>query len=61
DEMVERLYATCVQAGGDSLNLRVHLPGITAAEVRQQITVLAGSVLPGLQKLMAERRGAAGA
>jgi alkanesulfonate monooxygenase SsuD/methylene tetrahydromethanopterin reductase-like flavin-dependent oxidoreductase (luciferase family) len=60
-EMAERLYATCVEAGGDSINLRVHLPGITPAEVRQQITVLTGSVLPGLRKLMAQRRGSAGA
>jgi hypothetical protein len=59
--MAERLYATCVEAGGDSINLRVHLPGITPAEVRQQITVLTGSVLPGLRKLMAQRRGSAGA
>ncbi|HEX3840176.1 MAG TPA: LLM class flavin-dependent oxidoreductase [Acidimicrobiales bacterium] len=59
-ELAERIYAGCVEAGGDAINLRVHLPGITAAEVRQQITVLTESVLPGLRKLMAERRGAAG-
>jgi alkanesulfonate monooxygenase SsuD/methylene tetrahydromethanopterin reductase-like flavin-dependent oxidoreductase (luciferase family) len=60
-ELAERLYASCVEAGGDSINLRIHLPGITAAEARQQITELTGNVLPGLRKLMTGRRGAAGA
>ncbi|HEX3564481.1 MAG TPA: LLM class flavin-dependent oxidoreductase [Acidimicrobiales bacterium] len=60
-ELTERLYAGCVEAGGDAINLRIHLPGITPAEVREQITLLTGSVLPGLRNLMAQRRESAGA
>ena len=49
-EMAERLHATCVAVGADAINLRVHLPGITGAEVRTQITRLAGEVLPLLRQ-----------
>jgi alkanesulfonate monooxygenase SsuD/methylene tetrahydromethanopterin reductase-like flavin-dependent oxidoreductase (luciferase family) len=52
-EIAERLFACCVEAGADAINLRVHLPGITPTEARQQITVLAESVLPRLSKAMA--------
>ena len=57
-EMAERLLAFCREAGADCINLRVHLPGITAAEARQQIQVLAESVIPGMRRLMATRGGA---
>ncbi len=57
-EMTQLLLASCLEAGADSINLRVHLPGITAAEARQQITMLTEGVLPELRRLMAERVGA---
>ena len=52
-EIAERLFARCLEAGADAINLRVHLPGITPTEARQQIAVLTESVLPRLSKLMA--------
>jgi alkanesulfonate monooxygenase SsuD/methylene tetrahydromethanopterin reductase-like flavin-dependent oxidoreductase (luciferase family) len=58
DEMAERLLASCLEAGADSINLRVHLPGITPTDVRQQITMFTESVLPGLRRLMAAGDGA---
>ncbi len=57
-EMAERLMASCLGAGADSINLRFHLPGISPAEARQQIAMLTESVLPGLRRLMAERESA---
>jgi len=54
-EMAERLFACCQEAGADSINLRVHLPGITPPEARQQISMLAERVLPDLWRLWAER------
>jgi alkanesulfonate monooxygenase SsuD/methylene tetrahydromethanopterin reductase-like flavin-dependent oxidoreductase (luciferase family) len=53
-EMAERLHATCLAIGADAINLRVHLPGITTAEVRDQIQRLAGEVLPLLRGLWAQ-------
>lgn len=47
-EMAERLHAICLAAGADALNLRIHLPGITCGEARQQVTRLAEEVLPRL-------------
>jgi hypothetical protein len=49
-EMAERLALTIGDIGADAINLRVHLPGITAAAVRDQITRLCGDVLPELRK-----------
>jgi alkanesulfonate monooxygenase SsuD/methylene tetrahydromethanopterin reductase-like flavin-dependent oxidoreductase (luciferase family) len=40
-EIAERLVAARSAAGADSLNLRVHVPGIKPAEVRDQIDGLA--------------------
>ena len=51
-EIAERLFANWLEAGADAINLRVHLPGITPTEARQQITVLTESVLPRLSELM---------
>ena len=48
-EVAERLRAAQHGAGADALNLRVHLPGITPAEVRAQIEVIGASVLPLLR------------
>jgi alkanesulfonate monooxygenase SsuD/methylene tetrahydromethanopterin reductase-like flavin-dependent oxidoreductase (luciferase family) len=49
DELAERLYAAWRAIGADAINLRVHLPGISPAEVRQQVSVLAEQVLPLLR------------
>ncbi len=49
DEMVERLAAVWRSTGADAVNLRVHLPGMAAVEVRRQIEVLAERVLPSLR------------
>jgi alkanesulfonate monooxygenase SsuD/methylene tetrahydromethanopterin reductase-like flavin-dependent oxidoreductase (luciferase family) len=48
-EMAERLAATLSQVRADALNLRVHLPGITGPEVREQISGLVEDVLPRLR------------
>ena len=50
-EMAERLHAVLVATGGDALNLRVHLPGIPAAAIREQIALLAAEVVPRLRSL----------
>ncbi len=52
-ELAERLHATCVAAGADAVNLRVHLPGITPSEARRQITLLAEGVVPRLVRMLA--------
>jgi alkanesulfonate monooxygenase SsuD/methylene tetrahydromethanopterin reductase-like flavin-dependent oxidoreductase (luciferase family) len=52
-ELAERLDAVGRAAGADALNLRIHLPGITAGQVRHQIAVLAEEVLPRLRALRA--------
>jgi alkanesulfonate monooxygenase SsuD/methylene tetrahydromethanopterin reductase-like flavin-dependent oxidoreductase (luciferase family) len=57
-EMAERIFASRAEAGADAINLRVHLPGITVADARQQITKLAESVLPPLRGLLAQGEGA---
>jgi alkanesulfonate monooxygenase SsuD/methylene tetrahydromethanopterin reductase-like flavin-dependent oxidoreductase (luciferase family) len=49
DDLVERLHDTWHATGADALNLRVHLPGLSPHEVRQQITILAEQVLPPLR------------
>jgi alkanesulfonate monooxygenase SsuD/methylene tetrahydromethanopterin reductase-like flavin-dependent oxidoreductase (luciferase family) len=56
-EMAERLLAGWLEAGADCINLRIHLPGITAAEARHQIEILTDSVIPGLRRLMATGGG----
>jgi alkanesulfonate monooxygenase SsuD/methylene tetrahydromethanopterin reductase-like flavin-dependent oxidoreductase (luciferase family) len=49
DEMVERLVTMASRAGADSLNLRVHLPGIPADVVRDQIGRLGAEVVAPLR------------
>ena len=48
-EVADVLRAAQQAAGADALNLRVHLPGITPAEVRAQIEVIGTSVVPLLR------------
>jgi alkanesulfonate monooxygenase SsuD/methylene tetrahydromethanopterin reductase-like flavin-dependent oxidoreductase (luciferase family) len=49
-EVAGRLYDTWRATGADAINLRVHLPGLSPHEARQQITVLAEQVLPLLRR-----------
>ena len=51
-EMAERLDATRRAVGADAINLRVHLPGIESAEIREQIAILSSDVLPRVRNLM---------
>ena len=53
-EMAERLAATMDEVGADALNLRVQLPGIAPAEVRDQITHI-GSTVVGLLRARRSR------
>jgi alkanesulfonate monooxygenase SsuD/methylene tetrahydromethanopterin reductase-like flavin-dependent oxidoreductase (luciferase family) len=52
-DMVDRLHALMTGTGSDSLNLRVHLPGIPAAAIREQIVRLAEEVVPPLRARLA--------
>jgi alkanesulfonate monooxygenase SsuD/methylene tetrahydromethanopterin reductase-like flavin-dependent oxidoreductase (luciferase family) len=58
--VASRLNGLMVATGAESLNLRVHLPGIDAATVRAQIARLTGEVLPALRRLLSSRRGVPG-
>ncbi len=48
-EMAAILADLLRSTGADGLNLRIHLPGIPAAAVREQIAGLVGDVLPALR------------
>ncbi len=48
-ELAERLADVMARTGADAINLRVHLPGFTPAEVREQIAGLASDVVPALR------------
>ena len=55
DELAERLLTVWRDSGADALNLRVHLPGMPAAAVREQIVRLAENVVPRLRlRVLAE-------
>ena len=51
--MAERLAELTRQVGADALNLRVHLPGFTPEQIRQQIERLAAEVVPELRRRLA--------
>jgi alkanesulfonate monooxygenase SsuD/methylene tetrahydromethanopterin reductase-like flavin-dependent oxidoreductase (luciferase family) len=48
-EMAAVLADLLQSTGADGLNLRIHLPGMAPAAVREQIAGLAGDVLPALR------------
>ena len=50
-EVAERLDEARRSAGCDCLNLRVHVPGVPAEAVREQIAVIGDDVLPRLRAL----------
>jgi alkanesulfonate monooxygenase SsuD/methylene tetrahydromethanopterin reductase-like flavin-dependent oxidoreductase (luciferase family) len=47
--MAEALHQTMVDVGADAINLRVHLPGISADDARHQIVALGEHVVPQLR------------
>ncbi len=49
-----RIHDAWCGSGADAVDLRVHLPGVTPAEARAQITALAGAVLPPLRAMWAQ-------
>jgi len=49
-EIAQRLSAVVGAAGADSLNLRVHLPGVAPGEARAQIAALGASVVGALRE-----------
>ncbi|MBO0732587.1 MAG: hypothetical protein J2P57_25225, partial [Acidimicrobiaceae bacterium] len=51
-ELAERLAQLMAVTGGDALNLRVHLPGISPAAIRDQIEWLCAGTLPRLRELV---------
>jgi alkanesulfonate monooxygenase SsuD/methylene tetrahydromethanopterin reductase-like flavin-dependent oxidoreductase (luciferase family) len=54
-ELAERLLEIMTITSADAINLRVHLPGIAPAAVRDQIEQLNAHTLPRLKKLLGER------
>jgi alkanesulfonate monooxygenase SsuD/methylene tetrahydromethanopterin reductase-like flavin-dependent oxidoreductase (luciferase family) len=48
-ELSERLLDALRASGADALNLRVHLPGLSAADIRHQIVRLGDEVVPRLR------------
>ena len=48
-EIAERLADVVTASGADSLNLRVHLPGVAPGEAREQIAALGASVIGALR------------
>lgn len=49
--VAEGLVDALVRSGADALNLRVHVPGVTPAQVREQVARLGAEVLPRLRAL----------
>ncbi len=52
-DMAARLADVVRTTGADAINLRVHLPGFAAEEIREQITRLAAEVVPEVRRLLA--------
>jgi alkanesulfonate monooxygenase SsuD/methylene tetrahydromethanopterin reductase-like flavin-dependent oxidoreductase (luciferase family) len=50
-ELAERLVAIQDESGVDAINLRVHLPGLSAQAIREQISALGTEVLPAMRRL----------
>ena len=53
--VAEGLVDALARSGADALNLRVHVPGVTPAQVREQIARLGTEVLPRLRARFASR------
>ena len=52
--VVETLVDVLARTGADALNLRVHVPGVTPDQARDQIVRLGSEVLPVLRKSLSE-------
>jgi hypothetical protein len=52
-EVADALVEVTRRAGADALNLRVHVPGLRPATVREQIERLGGDVVPRLTGMLA--------
>ncbi len=52
DQVARRLHEVLTVSGANALNLRVHLPGMTPDEVREQILRLGQDVVPRLRTLL---------
>ena len=52
-ELAAKVADVLRRSGADAVNLRVHLPGFSPAEVREQISGLASDVVPRLRALLA--------
>jgi alkanesulfonate monooxygenase SsuD/methylene tetrahydromethanopterin reductase-like flavin-dependent oxidoreductase (luciferase family) len=48
--MADTLHQTMVEVGADAINLRIHLPGISADDARRQIMALTEDVVPRLRQ-----------
>jgi alkanesulfonate monooxygenase SsuD/methylene tetrahydromethanopterin reductase-like flavin-dependent oxidoreductase (luciferase family) len=51
DEMVARLLAVVTEVGADAVNLRIQLPGMEPAQVREQIERIGATVVEPLKAL----------
>jgi alkanesulfonate monooxygenase SsuD/methylene tetrahydromethanopterin reductase-like flavin-dependent oxidoreductase (luciferase family) len=51
-EAAGRLHEVLTTSGANAINLRIHLPGMSPAEVRKQIVGLGQGVVPVLRKLL---------
>jgi hypothetical protein len=58
--VVETLVDVLEQTGADALNLRVHVPGVTPRQAREQIIRLGSEVLPGMRKVLTPSKGSQG-
>jgi len=54
-EMAEILASIVSDCGADAINLRIHLPGIPAEAVREQIAGLCSDVVPHLRARLSDR------
>jgi alkanesulfonate monooxygenase SsuD/methylene tetrahydromethanopterin reductase-like flavin-dependent oxidoreductase (luciferase family) len=52
DEAAGRLHDIVTASGANALNVRIHLPGMAPAQVREQIVRLGSDVVPRLRTLM---------
>jgi phage terminase large subunit-like protein len=53
-EVADRLVAAATSAGADALNVRVHMPGVGVAAVREQIERTGNECLPRVVRALAK-------
>jgi alkanesulfonate monooxygenase SsuD/methylene tetrahydromethanopterin reductase-like flavin-dependent oxidoreductase (luciferase family) len=54
-EVAERLAAVAAEAGVDAINMRIHVPGVTPSDARDQIVRLGDEVIPVLRDTLAAK------